>query len=379
MTLELQRESGTGLPSQLEDIIQTRIKSGVYSPGSRLSSIRHLAGEFGVSNNTVIEALKSLESKRMVRRIPARGIFVTDAAVDSISMTNIVFVFPERSLSAELLYFEDTWGIAIEVFRGLLAGGQEHQARIHYVHCDEHESLDRQLCDIDAVGRPDGAVFVGDQLSGLKQYLADTGVSVVTIGGLANLPGCLRLCNDVRGNMELLARHLNLAGFRSFGMLRVANSTEADRLKQDCFVAAASRQGIMFSSEWDIPLQSNLAGDSYSELARAFDFHSKSKPEIFFCERCSFGSAFFRLLHEHNIVIGNDLGVCGYASIHGYRNFHPAMTFLALPHYEMGVRAAAVISAVRAGDAFPAGDMSITGRLVEGESTRNGAGSFLKP
>ncbi|MBN2640974.1 MAG: GntR family transcriptional regulator [Victivallales bacterium] len=379
MTLELQRESGTGLPSQLEDIIQTRIKSGVYSPGSRLSSIRHLAGEFGVSNNTVIEALKALESKRMVRRIPARGIFVTDAAIDSISMTNIVFVFPERSLSAELLHSEDTWGIAIEIFRGLLAGGQEYQARIHYVHCDEHESLDRQLRNIDIAGRPDGAVFVGDQLSGLKQYLADAGVPVVTIGGLANLPGCLRLCNDVRANMELLAGHLSGAGFRSFGMLRVVDGTEDDRLKQDCFVAAASRQGMVFNSEWDIPLRPFPKGDSYLELTELFDFSAKNKAEVFFCERCSFGSAFFRLLHEHNIVIGNELGVCGYASIHGYRNFHPAMSFLALPHYEMGVRAAAIISATRAGEIFPTGDMSIAGRLIVGGSTRNGAGSIFKP
>lgn len=368
MTVELQRESGTGLPTQLEDIIMTRIRAGRYPQGSRLSSIRHMAEEFRVSNNTVIEALKVLESKRMVRRIPARGIFVTDTALEDMDTAEIAFVFPERSLSAELLPREDTWGIAIEIFRGLLAGGQECRAKIHYVYCDETESLNRQLSHLDVTGRIDGAVFVGDQLSGLKQHLRAQDIPVVTVGGTHNMPGCVRLCNDIRGNMEILVAHLRGAGFRSFGMLRVHDGDESDRLKQDGFIAAASRAGLAFDTAWDIGLHSGVGCDAYRELT-AKPFNPVAMPDVVFCERCSFGSAFFRMLHERGKVIGRDLGVCGYSSIHGYRNFHPSMTFLSLPHYEMGIRAAGIIAGARRGEAIPDGDEMIAGRLISGEST----------
>lgn len=368
MTVELQRESGTGLPTQLEDIIMTRIRTGKYPQGGRLSSIRHMAEEFRVSNNTVIEALKVLESKRMVRRIPARGIFVTDTALEAMATAEIAFVFPERSLSAELLPREDTWGIAIEIFRGLLAGGQEYRARIHYVYCDETESLNRQLSHLDVTGRIDGAVFVGDQLSELKQHLRAQGMPVVSVGGSHNMPGCIRLCNDIRANMEILSGHLRAAGFRSFGMLRVDDGDESDRLKQDGFIAAASRAGLGFDTAWDIGLHCSGNSDAYGVLA-AMPLDPGAMPDMFFCERCSFGSAFFRLLHERGKVIGRDLGICGYSSIHGYRNFHPSITFLALPHYEMGIRAAEIIAGARRGEAIPEGDEMIAGRLIPGEST----------
>lgn len=46
---------------QLVEKIQNRIITGVYAPGSRLASVRELAGEAEVNPNTMQKALAELE------------------------------------------------------------------------------------------------------------------------------------------------------------------------------------------------------------------------------------------------------------------------------------------------------------------------------
>ena len=63
---------------QLVDIIKLKIKSKELKPGSKLSSVRDMAQEFGVNPNTMQRALSELERENLLYSQRTSGRFVTD-------------------------------------------------------------------------------------------------------------------------------------------------------------------------------------------------------------------------------------------------------------------------------------------------------------
>lgn len=63
---------------QLVEQIKKRIITGEYQPGSKLSSVRELAGEAEVNPNTMQRALASLEDMGLVHAVRTSGRFVTE-------------------------------------------------------------------------------------------------------------------------------------------------------------------------------------------------------------------------------------------------------------------------------------------------------------
>ncbi|MFI0472595.1 PLP-dependent aminotransferase family protein [Halomonas sp. HMF6819] len=83
MKLILDREGSTPLPRQLETGIVEWIDQHNLASGSRLPSIRQLAGTLGVSRNAVIEAYERLVASGHVRAKPGSGFFVTTPSRDA--------------------------------------------------------------------------------------------------------------------------------------------------------------------------------------------------------------------------------------------------------------------------------------------------------
>ena len=63
---------------QLVEQIQNRIATGFYPPGSKLSSVRDLAGEAEVNPNTMQRALAELERMGLLYSQRTSGRFVTE-------------------------------------------------------------------------------------------------------------------------------------------------------------------------------------------------------------------------------------------------------------------------------------------------------------
>lgn len=61
------------------DELTTRIRAGLWLPGERLPSIAALSRELGASAGSVREALRSLQTRGLVRMEHGRGTFVTGA------------------------------------------------------------------------------------------------------------------------------------------------------------------------------------------------------------------------------------------------------------------------------------------------------------
>jgi DNA-binding GntR family transcriptional regulator len=81
---------------QIKDVLMQRIVDGDYEPGERIVELR-IAEEFGVSQAPVREALRELESLRLVESEPFRGARVRAVRADEIAES-----YPVRAALEEL-------------------------------------------------------------------------------------------------------------------------------------------------------------------------------------------------------------------------------------------------------------------------------------
>ncbi len=65
---------------QLRDGIRRLILSGVLAEGSKLPSVRELAGQLAINPNTIQRAYRELEAEGCISSVPGRGSFVCAAA-----------------------------------------------------------------------------------------------------------------------------------------------------------------------------------------------------------------------------------------------------------------------------------------------------------
>jgi DNA-binding GntR family transcriptional regulator len=79
--LRLERQS---TPSQITDLLESRILAGTLRPGERLRETQ-LAEMFGVSRNTVREAMRVLERVGLIRHVAHRGAEVTKLTPDDVA------------------------------------------------------------------------------------------------------------------------------------------------------------------------------------------------------------------------------------------------------------------------------------------------------
>lgn len=86
----------TVLREEVKNVLLERILSGHYAPGERLVETR-IAEELGVSQAPVREALRDLQSVRLVETVPFRG-----ARVRAVSDAELIEVYPIRGALEEV-------------------------------------------------------------------------------------------------------------------------------------------------------------------------------------------------------------------------------------------------------------------------------------
>lgn len=78
--MELDRQSGIPYYIQLKEQIRRRITQGTWALGTKLPTERELAGQLGVSRNTISQAYKELESEGVLSSAQGKGTFVADTS-----------------------------------------------------------------------------------------------------------------------------------------------------------------------------------------------------------------------------------------------------------------------------------------------------------
>ena len=94
-------------PRPIYEQIQTELRrlmlTGVLPPGSRLPSVRELAGQLAINPNTIQRAYNELEGEGYIYSVPGKGSFAAgNAGADAQRRTELLAQV--RELAAELNY-----------------------------------------------------------------------------------------------------------------------------------------------------------------------------------------------------------------------------------------------------------------------------------
>ncbi|QKZ04269.1 PLP-dependent aminotransferase family protein [Pseudomonas eucalypticola] len=82
---------------QLAERIKVSIDSGALQPGTRLPSVRTLAAQYGVSQTTALNALRTLENQRYAEARPKSGFFVAQASAARHDQAKVIAPLDEQT------------------------------------------------------------------------------------------------------------------------------------------------------------------------------------------------------------------------------------------------------------------------------------------
>ena len=83
MLIRLEKGSGMPVTRQILEQFRAQCASGVLRPGDKLPSVRELARQLTVNQNTVLRVYERLEADGLIERRHGSGSYVTEAADDA--------------------------------------------------------------------------------------------------------------------------------------------------------------------------------------------------------------------------------------------------------------------------------------------------------
>src|ERR1700761_9853765 len=79
MFLRIESSSGVPIPRQIADQIRAHSVSGAVAPGDRLPSVRQLAKELAVNQNTILHVYERLTAEGLLERRHGDGTYVAES------------------------------------------------------------------------------------------------------------------------------------------------------------------------------------------------------------------------------------------------------------------------------------------------------------
>ncbi len=340
-----------------------RIETSYYRPGEKLSGVRRLAEEFGVSAVTVGEALRLLEKDDYLVCVHGSGTYVMEKTETPGVPLNIVFAFPEEAISAEQLGQENC-AISSEAYRGLVAGAMVNNCKVRFEHFIDNSGGNMFRRQLKQLQDYDAAVFLGEQLGELQKELARTKPVFRLAASYEEtlLNRITPITYDRVGAFDVMLRHVAECGYRSVGIVSQYRRTN-DRLlyKVDIFKEAAVRNGLTVSDEFDWRFPQN---DSYEKML--CEKLSGPRPDFIFVNHTDSVGMIYRYCYDRRIQIGEELGLAALATGFTFQGLIPALTYVRIPIFEIMSHVAGLLR-----NGVEPLNMRMTGEfLVRGQSTQ---------
>ncbi|MFA6716705.1 MAG: GntR family transcriptional regulator [Victivallales bacterium] len=370
----IDRNCKTALSAQVSERLIQDIRSGQIKPGKRMPGERQLAQRFGISRGTVIEALNLMEQQNYIERIPAKGTFVADDVDHELSMVKIAFPFPEASISPNTLGSLENWGIVSEVYRGMIDEAGRQNAEISFLHFDEAGTeiqLARQLRRLDNI---DAAIFIGHQLSRLRQALRkDMKICVSIDSAPFVVDEEIIITDNLRGGFEDMAAFARNRNYQRLHIISKAPNYLRDIDKKKHVqrlqtVLQAFKQANIETSRNYLYEFDDFKIEDFANIFKQNNLGRESQTDLIFIATTSLVPEFYAYCLDAGIKLGEDIGAFGYASGITFSNLAPAFAYSKVDYFEMGKRACAkCISALRSDKKVNSTEL-INNLLIKGKS-----------
>ena len=342
----------TALSEQVSKKLIAEIRSGKIKPGRRMPGERRLAERFGISRGTVIEALDLLESQNYIERIPAKGTFVADDINHELSLVKIAFPFPEKSISPTSLGSMENWGTVSEIYRGMIEEARKYNAEVSFMHFEEAQTdvqLTRQLRRLENF---DATIFIGFLLSKLQQEVMKTGKFCLSVAGAPPLNADSFIISDLKHAFKELAGLANSKSYKKLKVISLADKfkPQADREgfqgKLATLEEAFKKTEIEVNKDWQYEI--NINSTDLKKLLDDKNIDLRNGTELIYLSNSKLVPLLYQYCFDHNIKLGENLGVFGYANGITFTNLIPSFTYCKINHFEMGRRACAkCVEAIR--------------------------------
>lgn len=324
----------------LKEILQKRIEDGMYPVGSKLPSIRSLAGEFHLVIRTIQLALEALEDEGYVVTVPGKGSYVNEHYRAERCKAKVAFVFPEDAISDEILDVEN-WTSAAQFNNGLLAGAQKYGAEVSVFHIDRRLKEMQQLRWLRKLRKFDTAVFMDRQLIPLQTKLAQE-IPVFTPGPLPD--PAIPFINYNRFNhrkiISLLVEHAQKCGAQSAGVISLLPKMPSDTYSPADFFCERAKMFIQGCEKSCIKTKESfcLSFDDITkvkeELERAW---AEEYPDFVFCNEAYLPKILYQFCIEKGLKIGTDIKIAACASGMTFQGLFPEITYVKTSLFETGV------------------------------------------
>ncbi len=320
---------------------------GSAMPGDALPGERQLAQRYKISRGTVVSALDHLAAGHLVERLPARGTFLTDEFLSGTTPRRILLPYPEPRISPEFLHPE-LWGISSEIQRGMLDEAMANDCAVVFQHFKEPESGLQLAGQLRRVEEYDGAVFIGMQLSTLRDGLVAAGKPCVMVAPpvlLSRFPNISMVSFEMEYCFEQLAGLLADHGYTTLAAVLPSElrplDRENDMRKLESLAAAAARHGISLDRKriFEIPIGS-LESNAQALLEQVRPPLKGS--EAMFCMRTDYVDAVYHLAAAGKLKF-RDFPFFGFATGVTFMNLTPRPTYVKIGYHQMGRAAAQAV------------------------------------
>ncbi len=210
-TLSIDRRAAEPLHRQVAKAVRRHIVDRDYASGAALPSETDLAGVFGVSRQTVRQALAQLASEGLLERVVGRGTFITTPRK---ARTGIVSCIVTR-LHDELI---------ARIVDGAEHVGRAAGLRLEVANALGDPDLERRCAESATVGADGVIIFATatEAATGTARMLQQGGLPFVLVDrAIASISADLVTADNVAGG-ALLARHLYDLGHRRVAIVRRA-------------------------------------------------------------------------------------------------------------------------------------------------------------
>jgi DNA-binding LacI/PurR family transcriptional regulator len=331
-----------------------RLKSDIlekhrFQAGEKLPGDRQLAKLYNAGRSSMISALKRLESERYIERIPVYGTFVRKDIAMQVELLNLALVLPCEMKTPEQVGFYN-WINMVELMRGIFEESSIGSGiRITTLYCQEPDSqviLRRQVEDITHF---DGAIFYGCSLDLLKSSLQATGLPIVVTAPKSFFKHESFPIVDMK-NDEIC---------RNYAAFLRQQYPDYKILLLDWFAAPEDVKGgeyfrrclhgelAMLNAEVEEDIL-DCNGQQYDALLAKLEQHypntAQLKNKVICCMTRHLLFPLQHLLIRRHSLFDDNIIIAGFICDISFRNFHPAISYISEPRYELGRAAVKALS-----------------------------------
>ena len=339
MEQTLQRDSAVSVPRQISGILMTRIRTGEYSPGSSLPSVRSLTREFSVSPVTIMRSLDILEDDGVVLRNRGKGVFVAPRIEDN-SVPRIVFCFPPEKFEPETMGAE-CWALASEFYRGLLSGAAEERAEVSFLQlpyeCSERDMAryGEQLDKFDVIIRHFDllpALFAG---IGKRKVVLTLGVDPAKCSDIDNV-----IAYDRNQAVETAVGYALKNGAKSAGALAFTEDVMNGKDRAQNFLDGCCSNGISVSQSDFVMFERSA---DWQQMLVQYVAAQTHLPDIIYCDDQKMIPGLYAAARSNALLPGKDFKVIAICTGATLINLDPAPAYVRIPRYEMGCGAVRIV------------------------------------